>query len=55
VAHARSVALAAPDVRESLVNEIVGLISNGRYDVSGAQVAPKMIRDHAMDWMDQTS
>jgi anti-sigma28 factor (negative regulator of flagellin synthesis) len=55
VAHARSVALAAPDVRESLVNEIVGLISSGGYDVSGAQVAPKMIRDHAMDWMEQTS
>ena len=51
VAHARSLALAAPELRQNLVDEIMGLIRNGKYDVDGEQVAPKMIRDHAMDWM----
>lgn len=51
VAHARSLALAAPEVRQALVDELMGLIRRGKYDVDGEQVAPKMIRDHAMDWM----
>lgn len=55
VAHARQLALAAPEVRSALVDEIVGLIARGQYDVTGADVAPKMIRDHAMDWMAETT
>jgi len=51
VAHARNLALAAPEVRQGLIDEIVGLIRHGKYDVDGEQVAPKMIRDHTMDWM----
>lgn len=49
VAHARQLALHAPDVREPLVAEVSSLIGQGQYQVSGAQVAPVMIREHLLD------
>ena len=49
VSHARHVALQAPDVREPLVAEVSSLIGQGQYQVTGAQVAPVMIREHLLD------
>ena len=49
VAHARNLALHAPDVREPLVAEVSSLIGQGQYEVTGAQVAPVMIREHLLD------
>ncbi len=46
IRHARSLALAAPDIREELVGEIVALIEQGEYQVSGADVVPKLVREH---------
>lgn len=46
---ARLAALQAPDIRQGLVDEVVGLINRGEYQVTGAEVAPKMIREHLMD------
>lgn len=43
---ARSLALRAPDIRRELVDEIVGQLSRGEYQVTGAEVAPRMIREH---------
>ncbi len=45
---ARVVALQAPDIREGLVDEIQGQIQQGRYQVTGRDVVPNMIRDHLM-------
>ena len=46
---ARLGALQAPDIRQALVDEIVGMLGRGEYHISGAEVAPKMIREHMMD------
>ena len=48
IQRARSTALAAPDIRVEMVDEIVGQIERGEYQVSGADVAPKMIQEHMM-------
>ena len=46
IQRARSLALQAPEIRQEMVDEIVGQIERGEYQVSGAEVAPKMIREH---------
>lgn len=46
VQRARSLALEAPEVREALVEEVLGEIREGRYRVTGAQVAPRLIQEH---------
>lgn len=51
VQKARSLALQAPDIREGLVGEISGQIDRGEYNVTGADVAPKLIREHLTDGM----
>ncbi len=48
IRRARVLALTAPDVREDLVEEILAQIEQGEYRVSGAEVVPKLIREH---WM----
>lgn len=47
VQRARLLALQAPDIREPLVNEIVAQIRTGGYTITGAEVAPKLLREHA--------
>ncbi len=49
VRRAHWLAVHAPEVRVELVDEIVGLIGRGEYRVTGAQVAPRLIRDHLME------
>lgn len=39
----------APEVREGLVQKIAGVIATGSYFVTGADVVPRMIREHMMD------
>ncbi len=46
IQRARSLALAAPEIRQELVDEIVGQMERGEYRVAGSDVAPRMIRDH---------
>ncbi|HSH70921.1 MAG TPA: flagellar biosynthesis anti-sigma factor FlgM [Deferrisomatales bacterium] len=46
IQRARSLALAAPEIRQEMVDEIVGLLERGEYQVTGADVAPKMIQEH---------
>jgi anti-sigma28 factor (negative regulator of flagellin synthesis) len=46
VQRARALALQAPEIREEMVGEIVAQIRQGRYVIVGAQVAPRMIREH---------
>ena len=46
IQRARSMALAAPEIRQEMVDEIVGQIRRGEYQVTGADVAPKMIQEH---------
>jgi anti-sigma28 factor (negative regulator of flagellin synthesis) len=46
---ARHLAFHAPEVRASLVDEISRKIDCGHYDVTGADVAPKLIREHLTD------
>jgi negative regulator of flagellin synthesis FlgM len=46
IQRARSLALAAPEIRQEMVEEIVGQIQRGEYQVTGADVAPKMIQEH---------
>ena len=46
VQRARVLALQAPDIREELVDAIVSDIRQGRYTITGAEVAPRMIREH---------
>ena len=46
IQRARSAALQAPDIREEMVDEVVGLLSRGEYHITGADVAPRMIREH---------
>jgi flagellar biosynthesis anti-sigma factor FlgM len=46
---ARQLAIQAPDIREALVGAISGQIDRGEYNVTGAEVAPKLIREHLMD------
>jgi flagellar biosynthesis anti-sigma factor FlgM len=46
VQKARHVALHAPEIRASLVEEITGQLDRGEYNVTGAEVAPKLIREH---------
>lgn len=50
VAHARSLALAAPEIRQALVDEVVDLMKKGKYDITGEDVAPRMINDHLSLW-----
>lgn len=50
IAHARALALAAPEVRQELVDEIVGLLTSGKYTITGEDVAPKLIQDHLSLW-----
>ncbi|GAB4278497.1 MAG: hypothetical protein Kow0092_34290 [Deferrisomatales bacterium] len=47
VQRARLLAIQAPDVREDLVEEISQAIARGEYRVYGADVVPKMLREHA--------
>jgi len=47
VQRARTLALQAPEVRQGLVSELRASISGGRYRVTGAQVLPRMLREHA--------
>lgn len=49
VQRARLLALQAPEVREALVDEIMGIINQGQYHVSGSEVAPILIREHLAD------
>lgn len=49
VQRARGLALHAPEIRESLVEEVSGQIENGEYTVTGEDVAPKMIQEHLAD------
>lgn len=49
IQRARTAALAAPDVRQPLVDEVAGLVDRGEYAVTGAEVAPRMIREHLAD------
>ena len=46
VQRARLLALQAPDIRESLVSEIVSQIRTGGYTITGAEVVPKLVREH---------
>lgn len=46
IRRARSLALAAPEIRQELVDEILGQIERGEYQVAGADVLPRMIREH---------
>ncbi len=46
VQRARALALQAPDIREEMVGEIVAQIRQGRYVITGQEVAPRMIREH---------
>ncbi|MBI5445538.1 MAG: flagellar biosynthesis anti-sigma factor FlgM [Deltaproteobacteria bacterium] len=46
---ARQVAIQAPDIRQELVGAISDQIDRGEYSVTGADVAPKLIREHLMD------
>ena len=46
IQRARSLALAAPEIRQEMVDEIVGQIQRGEYQITGADVAPKMIQEH---------
>ena len=46
IQRARSLALRAPEIRQEVVDEIVGQIERGEYQISGAEVAPKMIEAH---------
>ena len=46
VSRARGLALQAPEIRAGLVDSISAMISDGRYQVRGADVAPKLIQDH---------
>lgn len=46
VQRARLLALQAPEIRETLVREVLREIDEGRYVVTGADVLPKMIREH---------
>jgi flagellar biosynthesis anti-sigma factor FlgM len=48
--HARQLAFAAPEVRQALIDELVDQMGSGQYDIQGSDVAPKMIREHLMDW-----
>ena len=49
VQRARSLALQAPEIRQALVDEIMGLINQGGYQVTGDDVAPVLIREHLAD------
>src|SRR5512138_3168252 len=49
VQRARGLALQAPEIREGLVEEISGQVESGQYDVTGEDVAPKMIQEHLAD------
>ena len=46
IQRARSLALHAPEIRQEMVDEIVGQIERGEYQVSGTDVAPIMIQEH---------
>lgn len=46
VGRARLLALQAPELRAPLVDAIRVSIQSGQYQVSGADVAPKLIREH---------
>lgn len=46
VSRARLLALQAPEIRVALVDSISDQIRHGQYDVSGSDVAPKLIQDH---------
>jgi len=48
IQRARGLALAAPEIRQELVDEIVGQMERGEYRVAGSDVVPRMIREH---WM----
>lgn len=50
IARARALALAAPEVRQELVDEIVELIGRGEYNITGGQVADRMIEEHMALW-----
>ena len=46
VRKARVLALQAPEIRVGLVDSISDKIRNGEYQVTGSDVAPKLIQDH---------
>lgn len=41
----------APHMREDLVSSVAEQIESGCYCITGADILPRMIRDHAMDPM----
>ncbi len=47
VQRARMLALLAPDVRQELVDALSQAIRDGRYQVSGREVLPRLLREHA--------
>jgi hypothetical protein len=46
---ARVLALQAPEVRQEMLDEIIGQIKEGNYHVTGTDVIPRMIREHLAD------
>ena len=46
VGRARLLALQAPEVRAALVDTIRASIHSGQYQVTGAEVAPRLIQEH---------
>jgi hypothetical protein len=49
IQNARLLALQAPDIRQELVDDIVGQLKHGEYHVTGGDVVPRMIREHLAD------
>ncbi|WP_084318873.1 flagellar biosynthesis anti-sigma factor FlgM [Deferrisoma camini] len=47
VQRARTLALLAPEVRQELVEALSQAIREGRYRVSGREVLPRLLREHA--------
>lgn len=48
VGKARTLALNAPEVRQELVDGVTQQLAHGEYDVTGEDVAPKMIEEHLL-------
>lgn len=46
IQRARSLALSAPEIRQERVDEIVGQMARGEYQVTGADVVPKLLQEH---------
>ncbi|MDW7710531.1 MAG: flagellar biosynthesis anti-sigma factor FlgM [Deferrisomatales bacterium] len=46
VQRARALALQAPDIREDVVGVIVDQLRQGLYRITGAEVLPRLVREH---------